>query len=42
LLLAGAERHLIGTGVMRLRINVLAHNAKARPPHDVTGSRLAK
>jgi ribosomal protein S18 acetylase RimI-like enzyme len=37
LLLAEAERHLIGTGVTRLRINVLANNAKARRAYERYG-----
>jgi hypothetical protein len=37
LLLAKAERHLIGAGVTRLRINVLANNAKARRAYECYG-----
>jgi ribosomal protein S18 acetylase RimI-like enzyme len=36
-LLAAAERHLTGTGVTRLRINVLANNAKARRAYERYG-----
>ena len=37
LLLAAAERHLIGAGVTRLRINVLANNAEARRAYERYG-----
>jgi ribosomal protein S18 acetylase RimI-like enzyme len=37
LLLAAAERHLASTGVTRLRVNVLANNAKARRAYERYG-----